>query len=196
MALTDKLTAIGNAIRNKTGGSSQLSLTEMATAISNIQTGITPSGSINISQNGTYDVTNKASAVVAVPLNSKCFSVNISETQTGEISLNPNGDSDIAAHYTDNSFCAALFRLGEANELSSLCIIEGNTNLRTGTTAYGILLRASGDGVAMATLTKAVSAPSTRTGGTLTVDSSGVVSVYASNTIKLAAGNYIAVCGW
>ena len=196
MALTDKLTAIGNAIRNKTGGSSQLSLTEMATAISNIQTGITPSGSINISQNGTYDVTNKANAVVAVPFNSKCFSVNISETQTGEISLNPNGDSDIAAHYTDNSFCVALFRLGEANELSALCIVEGNVNLRTGATAYGVLLRASSDGTAMATLTKAVSAASTRTGGTLTVDSSGVVSVYASNTIKLAAGNYIVVCGW
>ena len=39
MALTDKLTAIGDAIRSKTGGNSALSLTEMATAISNLSVG-------------------------------------------------------------------------------------------------------------------------------------------------------------
>lgn len=39
MALTDKLSAIGNAIRGKTGGSSLLSLDDMATAITNLSTG-------------------------------------------------------------------------------------------------------------------------------------------------------------
>lgn len=39
MALTDKLTAIGSAIRNKTGSTDLLTLDEMPTAISNIQTG-------------------------------------------------------------------------------------------------------------------------------------------------------------
>ena len=39
MALTDKLTAIGSAIRNKTGSTKLLTLDEMPTAISNIQTG-------------------------------------------------------------------------------------------------------------------------------------------------------------
>lgn len=39
MALTNKLTAIANAIRSKTGGTSQLSLDEMATAIAGIETG-------------------------------------------------------------------------------------------------------------------------------------------------------------
>ena len=39
MALTDKLTAIGSAIRNKTGSTELLTLDEMPTAISNIQTG-------------------------------------------------------------------------------------------------------------------------------------------------------------
>lgn len=44
MALTDKLTAIANAIRTKTGGSGALTLTQMPTAISNIvvNTGWTP----------------------------------------------------------------------------------------------------------------------------------------------------------
>lgn len=39
MALTDKLTAIGNAIRGKTGGTELLTLDEMATAIEGIESG-------------------------------------------------------------------------------------------------------------------------------------------------------------
>ena len=39
MALTDKLTAIGNAIRTKTGGTGLLTLDQMATEIANIQGG-------------------------------------------------------------------------------------------------------------------------------------------------------------
>lgn len=66
MALTDKLTAIANAIRAKTGKAESMTLAEMPTEIGSIETGITPAGSINITQNGTYDVTDKASAVVSV----------------------------------------------------------------------------------------------------------------------------------
>ena len=39
MALINKLEAIGNAIRSKTGGTSDLTLTEMVTEIENIPTG-------------------------------------------------------------------------------------------------------------------------------------------------------------
>ena len=39
MALTDKLTAIANAIRAKTGGTNTMTLDEMATAITNISVG-------------------------------------------------------------------------------------------------------------------------------------------------------------
>ena len=39
MALTDKLSAIGNAIRAKTGGTDMLTLDQMPTAIAGIQTG-------------------------------------------------------------------------------------------------------------------------------------------------------------
>lgn len=64
MALTDKLTAIANAIRAKTGGTATMTLAEMPTEIASIQTGITPSGSVTLTSENTYDVTSKASAIV------------------------------------------------------------------------------------------------------------------------------------
>ena len=48
MALTDKLTAIANAIRAKTGSTEPMTLDEMATAIANITTGSVPSDTITL----------------------------------------------------------------------------------------------------------------------------------------------------
>ena len=48
MALTDKLTAIADAIRSKTGGTEPMTLDEMVTAIANITTGSVPSDTITL----------------------------------------------------------------------------------------------------------------------------------------------------
>lgn len=64
----DYLMDIGDAIRAKLGSSSSYTPGQMAAAIESIPTGgITPTGTINISQNGTTDVTQYASAAVNVP---------------------------------------------------------------------------------------------------------------------------------
>lgn len=49
MALTDKLTAIADAIRSKTGSTEPMTLDEMVTAIANITTGSVPSDTITLS---------------------------------------------------------------------------------------------------------------------------------------------------
>lgn len=70
MALTDKLSAIGNAIREKTGGTDLLTLDQMATEISNIQGGGTVE-ELTITSNGTYNpptgIDGYAPIVVNVP---------------------------------------------------------------------------------------------------------------------------------
>lgn len=62
----DKFTEIANAIREKKGTSALISANNFASEISSIETGITPTGDINITQNGNYDVTEKAQAIVNV----------------------------------------------------------------------------------------------------------------------------------
>lgn len=59
---------IADAIRSKNGSSDTYTPGQMAGAIEDIPTGggITPTGTINISENGTYDVTQYASAAVEV----------------------------------------------------------------------------------------------------------------------------------
>lgn len=60
------LTDIANAIRDKKGTSDTYKPSEMASAISNIETGIEPIGTLDITENGTYDVTEYATANVNI----------------------------------------------------------------------------------------------------------------------------------
>lgn len=79
------LTTVAQAIREK-GGTTQLLAFPggFKSAIEAIETGITPEGSLTITENGTYDVTGKAQAVVSVPVpNYRRWTGAITSTITG-----------------------------------------------------------------------------------------------------------------
>lgn len=62
------LSAMADAIREKTGGTGKIAPKNMPAEISAISTGIVPSDSMTISKNGTYDVTNYSTIVVRIAL--------------------------------------------------------------------------------------------------------------------------------
>ena len=86
----DSLSDIADAIRSKLGVSDTYKPSEMASAIGTISGGgITPTGTINITTNGTTDVTQYASANVAVPA---------SAVDSGTKSISSNGTHDVVGY--------------------------------------------------------------------------------------------------
>lgn len=198
MALTDKLSAIADAIRAKTGKAGKLTLPQMVTEISSIPAGITPSGSLTILSNGTYDVTDKATAVVSVPLgstNCKCVQVTVAEEKTEKFFMT-SADPDIAAHRSDENFYAGIIPLFPYSSGPSIRGgINTNHNLieNAGNPVYGFLMRTNSSGSnSFAFITKGATAA----GGEISTTASGEIFFYASSTYRLTAGNYLVFCGW
>lgn len=91
----EKLKAIADAIRAKKGTSEPIKANDFASEILSIQSGIEPSGTIDITENGVYDVTEYASANVNVSggggggeENANIYKLEQVQNETGNYTLN------------------------------------------------------------------------------------------------------------
>ena len=95
--LCDKsdLVNIADAVRSKLGVTDTYYVSELSSAIQNIQTGgITPSGTISITENGTVDVSQYANAEVNVSATPSLQSKSVTYTANGTATITPDAGYD------------------------------------------------------------------------------------------------------
>lgn len=206
--LTSLFNDIAAAIRSKKDSGAVIIADNFPSEILSIPAdGITPSGTKNISSNGEYDVTEFASVEVAVPITTptgKSFDVTVATEKVGSgvYATLVSGDSDIAAHYTEEDFAALINAINVTVGSDKAYILTSvNGNKKQVDTSYGCTLRrttssASGSGG----LNRAVSDSGDATGGGvgyIRATSSGDIRFYSnSSTYRIAAGSYKVVVGW
>ena len=87
-------TGVANAIRSKKGTSEPINRDDFEREIRGIEAGITPSGSVEIIENGTHNVTNYESAKVNVPI-PKGYVI-----PEGEVTIIKNGEYNVSGKAT------------------------------------------------------------------------------------------------
>ena len=89
------LVNIADAVRSKLGVTNTYYVSELSSAIQNIQTGgITPSGTISITENGTVDVSQYANAEVNVSATPNLQSKSVTYTENGTATITPDEGYD------------------------------------------------------------------------------------------------------
>ena len=130
------LASIANAIRGKNGTQNTYKPGQMAEAITNIPTGITPTGTINIDQNGTVDVTNYALAAVSVSGGGGGATI-LSGTSEPTSAQGSNGD--IYLQYIDDSQLPSGFESVEYLESSGAQYIDTDIPCNTSDLACEVI---------------------------------------------------------
>ena len=133
------LKGIADSIRKKRGTSENILVSDLANEIGNIETGITPSGTLEVTENGTHDVTEYASVTVNVEDASKSDLISLIDRSITQIDI-PEGVTSIGAFAF--SYCTNLERVTipigitlintsafSNTKLSSVIIPEGVTTL-------------------------------------------------------------------
>lgn len=142
------LSAIANAIRSKTGNADPMTPGEMASAIGSISTGgggITPTGTIQITENGNYDVSVYASANVNVPTGGGGASIGNWKYKQVTIPENNGVTTTMAMkNLLGNYPIMMCLELDEPTTINEIPILFWYTNTTTMTKGYGHSLRYKG----------------------------------------------------
>lgn len=139
--LNQGLTAIANSVRTKGGTSSPLAFPDgIKQAIDNIETGIMPTGTVNITANGTYDVADKATAVVNVEAGVDYLAKRLNGSLT---SYSNAGLTGIAAYGFANCINLATLNTPNVNILGAQAITNTKLTEFVITTPTALRLSAS-----------------------------------------------------
>lgn len=164
-----------------------------------------PSGSVNITANGTYDVSNKASAVVSVPqgaTNAYTAVVTLGTHNAGNVPLCTLPD-EVYAHKDDDTFTVALTNLTPSSIVQFddyQIIASNNPNMPKGGSyvVYGVGLRCAGSSVGVYHIYYPPNDTNNQTGlgGLGKFWLNGKVLTYKSGSYFLGAGTLMVVVMW
>lgn len=199
------LTSIANAIRSKGGTSASLAFPAgFVNAISAIKTGITPTGTKTITENGTHDVTNYATAQVNVPEPEQNFliiPITLSSAYTGAAKEHTilSGNAFVKAHYADEGFFVMWIPLGltaKAPSGTAMWAYHSNRKMAIAKNSpHGVFARSTGESINVGWMPEP---------GNLSVDnwnvsfkakSNGNLIMYRSAAYTIPAGEYRLVLG-
>ncbi len=202
------LTKVANAIRTKGETSAKLAFPDgFASAVSAITTGITPTGTKEITENGTYDVTNFASAKVEVPTGGGADNYHVIPITLNGLGGTANAITTVISnnafvkeHYADEAFWVMLMPLN----VTFTNVAASSTFLFATNRA---LAKGKGDVYTIRTIGQIdTSSYVSFQGGTAKVSGSGYnislratsagnITIYTAAKMYVPAGNYLLVMG-
>ena len=157
--------------------------------------GITPSGSLTITENGTFDVTNYASVVANITgINARIYNVTVASDQTGFYNL-VKSDWLLSIRENPNAFVMMRY-LGELPSVAAVHMsISANFSLYcSGATVYqSVVVRSTASSAQLNGDTRNLYTDNYNVH--LTIESSGQLHCYGNATYPIRAGQYQIIAG-